>query len=262
MKHPLVCAALLLILASGANARDARPELLVRYCNAIMLQDAGYGNYTDYDPAQEINRQAPAGGRYLASLSFAQKRQQLGSLQRRLVVSDGASEGVAYVAAMAGIKPYANARRMLDFGFNSVEGRRNFVPHLAGSGEMAAGNLFNIYKRFPDSRIAMLLFVNIYDGAGSEVARSIRFRLLREEPRFTLALAMQTKRAFRVLTSDFERDGDEPQLRILRRLCHDRDPILRRGARQIRRSFHISRALYPPGRPFWLRPHSKKGAKN
>ncbi|BCM91771.1 hypothetical protein IAD21_03646 [Abditibacteriota bacterium] len=228
------CGLVLFCFLSSASASEVGNERLVQYCNAILLQDGGIGEYTDYPPHLVVRRFASKARHYFATRSFAQKRIEL-QRAAHLPLSNGAIQSVAYVSAMSGIKPYSNARRML--GYEDVA--HPLYPQMPGLGENVYGNIWKIYKKFPDHRIALLLLEgHNSDGAGAEVVRSVRFGMLEKQPRFIFGLAMQSKRAFSKLNEDFEFEASEKEFRVLRRLCHDPDPILRQGARQIRHHVH------------------------
>ncbi len=236
MKISLGCAALLLGLASGAEADFVKPEQLVRYCNAIMLQDAGTGGEAPYDTGKRL---FPAALRYFNSLSSTEKRHQL-MVAQKLPLGWAARQSVAYVAAKTGIEPFQNTRRMLAYNLRILPHER--LAELIGFESNNYVLIKDIYQRQPDRRIALLLLEAYPDGPAGEVAQDVRFELLKDQPRFVLALTMQSKRAFSRMAYDFCGDVGEDRLRVLRRLCHDRDPILRSGARQLRRRFHAFRS--------------------
>lgn len=237
---PLLCGLLFLSLGHTAQANEIPNDRLVRYCNAILLQDAGFG--PDYPPGVSAQQLAPNARHYFTTRTSTQKKRELQRVAR-LPLSSQAAQSVAYVAALSGIEPYNNVRRMLGKD-NAPDPSHPLYPELAGAAEMIYGNVSKVYQRFPDRRIALLLLQERSDGAGATVARSTRFGMLKRQPRFMLGLAMQSKQAFQTINHDFSEDGSEEEFSVLRRLCNDRDPILRRGANQIRRNIHTYRSKY------------------
>ena len=239
MKIFLGCVALLLGLSIGAKADDAT-ERLVRACNTVMLWDAGVDRFAEGVKEITTVRQKHAlAQRYLHSYSSSGLKKRLLAAQK-LPLSAGAAQSVAYVAATHGIRPYENVRLIHRLSFDSPN--KPLFPQMRRLGYQLYTNMESIYERSGDTRIARLLLKEDDDGEGGVVMCGVHLRMITKQPRLILGLAMQSKKAFRNLSGDLSQEGGEEEFRVLRRLCHDRDPILRSGARQILHRVHADRS--------------------